>query len=171
MKIIKCKFLDCTDGEYQKIMNAIGVPNEEINNRSYFQHFGFSSIPQAPCVGIGIIYDNQITFFASADPASYRPALSSGETCIYADADKYIKLKTTGEIVIKNNNNTITLKADGDIEIGASNLASLVKDAVLNTLKLHTHPVAGAVANASTDTGMLALDTAPGNKTQNVQAD
>lgn len=140
MRIIKAKIQSVTDGEYQKILNAIGLPSEEINSRSYFQHCGFSSIPKQNTVGIAIIYGNQVTFFASADPASSRPTLSSeGDVCIYSDADKYVKILSTGEIKAGNNNNSITLKADGDIEIGSSSLKKLLTEDAASLYNTHTH--------------------------------
>lgn len=172
MRIIKGKIISVTDGEYQKVLTAIGVPNEEITNRSYFQHVGFSSIPRANSVGIGIMYDNQITFFASAEPLTDRPTLNNpGDTCIHSDENIYIKINANGDIGIVNENNSITINANGSINIGGSNLDALVKDAVLPTLRDHEHPISGGVAIKSTDAAMLVLDTAAGNKTQNVQAD
>lgn len=170
MRVFKCKITDVTDGDYQKKINAIGRPNEEINNRSYFQHVGFTSIPPAGSVGILIAEGDNLTVIASADPIASRPTLSNQkDVAMYADADKYIKILANGDIEASNNNNKIVLKANGDIELGSADLANLVKDAVLSTLQSHTHPVSGAVAIASTDAGMIVLSTAPGNKTSKVK--
>lgn len=170
MRVIKCGISSVTDGDFQKVVNGIGRSNEEINNRSYFQHVGFSSIPPAGSVGILIEDGDNLTLIASADPIANRPTLSNEkDAAMYADADKYIKILANGDIEAANNNNKIILKANGDIELGSASLEYLVKDAVLSTLQAHTHPVSGAVALASTDAGMLVLSTAPGNKTSKVK--
>lgn len=81
-----------------------------------------------------------------------------------------LHLKNDGSAVLSNDNNSVTLKVNGDIELGKSSLDSLVKSAVLGTIANHTHPVSGAVAGPSTDPAMIALPTAPGNKTQKTEA-
>ena len=170
--MIKVKISSVSEHNYQKLYTAIGRGAEEFNNRSYFQHAGFTSLPKANTVGIVIEDGNTFTMVATADPSSSRPTLASaGDAAIYSDADTYVMVKDDGEIEIANENNSITLKANGDIEIGNANLDKLVKQAVLTTLAAHTHPVSGAVAGVSTDAGMIALPTAPGNFTQNTEAD
>jgi phage gp45-like len=167
--MFKCIITDVTDGDYQKVVNALGRPNEQIVNRSYFQHVGFTSIPPEGSIGIIIHEDNNLSMIATADPATNRPALTNErDVAVYADANKYIKIDVDGKIEIKNNNNTITLKANGDIELGKAALDALVKAAALSPLAIHTHPVSGAAAGPSTDPAMAALTTTPGNKTQKV---
>lgn len=81
-----------------------------------------------------------------------------------------LHLKNDGSALIRNDNNSITLKVNGDIELGKSSLDSLVKAVTLSPIAVHTHPVSGAVAGPSTDPAMIALPTAPGNKTQKTEA-
>ena len=61
---------------------------------------------------------------------------------IKTESNSHSKLKTSGDIEVKNNNNTITLKANGDIELGASTLKlkTLVHSAFLTLYNAHTHP-------------------------------
>ena len=170
MRAFKCGIVSVTDGTFQKVLQAIGRSNEEINDRSYYQHVGFTSIPPAGSVEIIVADGDNLTMIASADPLDSRPELSNEkDVAVYADADKYVKILAGGDIEVANNNNKITLKANGDIELGSASLDDLVKSAVLSTLQNHTHPVSGAVAGVSTDPGMVILSTAPGNKTQKVK--
>lgn len=137
---MKVKIVDVTDGDYQKIFNAIGRPNEELNNRSYFQHVGFSSIPKAGTIGIVIKDGDNYTMIATTDESADRPALSNElDMCIYADADKYIKILATGEIEIANDNNKITLKENGDIELGSASLKKLIHEDIITAMNAHTH--------------------------------
>jgi len=155
-----------------KVCNATGVLGEQITNRAYIGQAGFSHIPNGN--DIGIMFQDRNTIVILASEGESRPYLDNElDTVMYSDADKYIKISNDGDITATNGSNTITLKANGDIELGASNLDKLVKEAVLSTLALHTHPVSGAppVAIASTDPAMLTLTTDPGNKTLNTKAD
>ena len=142
MSVIKCKIISVSEGEYQKIFSAIGrTSSEEINSRSYFQHVGFSSRPPADAVGIILTDGNNYTMIATADPAASRPTLTNEkDSCIYADADKYVMCKSGGDIEVANNNNKIILKSNGDIEIGDGTLKQLVHEDVFTAMNAHTHP-------------------------------
>lgn len=145
MRVIKCKVTSIEDQEYQKLFNAIGRPNEEIVNRSYFQHVGFTSIPPAGSVGILIIDGDNISMIASADQfptesEKGRPQLSNErDVAIYADQDKFIKISANGDIDIRNNGNRIMLKANGDIELGLTNLKKLLNEAAKDLYNNHGH--------------------------------
>jgi len=172
MRLIKITVSSATESNLYKKISASGNIGEEITERPYFQHRGFTSLPKEDDLAVALVDGNQVTLIGSVDSLTTRPELSSeGDVAIYVDTDKYVKIEADGKITVKNNNSTITLKANGDIELGTSSLDSLVKSAVLSTLAAHTHPVSGAVAGVSTDTGMVALATAPGNKTQSVEAE
>lgn len=121
--LIKTKISSVADGANQKIYNGIGRANEELNNRSYFQHVGFSSIPRANAVGIVLSEDDTYSMIATTDTSSDRPVLSSaGDVCIYADADKFVKVAADGAITIINDNGSIVLKANGQIDLNNGNL-------------------------------------------------
>lgn len=122
MKVMKCKIVEVTDGQVQKIIDALGGPGDEINERSYFQHTGFSSIPRADDIGIALVYGNSITFIGSADNKDDRPELNNeGDMCIYSDENKYIKVLASGDIEVSNGNASIELNAAGDIEASNGN--------------------------------------------------
>ena len=109
--MIKVKVSSVSEHTYQKLFSGIGRANEEFNNRSYFQHAGFTSLPKANTVGIVIEEGNTFTMVATADPSSSRPTLASaGDAAIYSDADTYVMVKDDGEIEIANENNSITLR-------------------------------------------------------------
>jgi len=170
MRMIKCKVTAVTDGDFQKLLNAIGRPNEEIVNRSYFQHVGLTSIPPAGSVGILIVDGDNVTMIASADPLADRPELSNEkDVALYADENKYVKINADGEIVVKNNNNTITLKANGDIEIGGSGLKKLITEDILTPMSTHIHAgvtAGGGVTGAPTYTPVLSTALHATQKTE-----
>ncbi|MCK5450251.1 MAG: phage baseplate assembly protein [Candidatus Omnitrophica bacterium] len=146
MRIIKCKISSVTDGDYQKIVNGIGRPNEEITERSYFQHVGLTSIPPVDSVGVALIDGNNVSVIATADSQASRPALTNEkDVAIYADADKYVKIVAGGDIEIANNNNSIILKANGDIELGGLSLRKLMTEDIITKYNTHVHvdPVSG----------------------------
>ncbi len=171
MSVIKCKIISVTDGEYQKIVDAIGrASSEEINDRSYFQHVGFTSIPPADTVGVMITDGNNYTMIATADPSASRPALSNEkDVAIYADADNYIKINgDTGEITVENDNNKITLKANGDIEIGGSGLKKLMTESMITAYNTHVH--SGVTVGAGSTGVPTALLSTAAHATQKTEA-
>jgi len=169
MRVIKVKILDVTDDTEQKIYNAIGRPNEELTERSYFQHVGFTSIPRANSVGIVLQDGENYTLIATTDTDSDRPTLSSsGDTALYSDSDKYIKIAATGEITIQNgaaSGGKITLKTNGDIEIGSTSLLKLINENFQTLYNNHGHDyVVGAapfITSAPTTTVIAAASPAP----------
>jgi len=132
MRVVKCRVTTVTDGDFQKIVNAIGRPNEEIVSRSYFQHVGFSSIPPAGTVGILITDGDNVTMIASADHLTSRPKLSNErDVAIYADADNYVK--------IDGNTDDIKINSEGKIEIGITTFAKVLVEAAKTLYNNHGH--------------------------------
>lgn len=137
MSVIKVSISGVTEGEAQKIFNAIGRPNENLENRSYFQHCGFSSIPRKSAIGVVLKDGDNYTMIASADHEDDRPVLSNdGDCCMYSSKNRYIKIdNSTGDITAKNDSGTITLKNNGDVELGEGvNLKDLVTEELINKL-------------------------------------
>jgi phage gp45-like len=157
--MIKVKIISVTDNDYQKLFTAVGRGNEEFNNRSYFQHSGFTSIPKANDIGIVIEEGNTYTMVATAGPLDDRPELSNeGDVAIYASAEKYVMVKDDGEIVIKNDaisGGKITIKTNGDIELGSSSLSALIKDTIITKFNTHTHISAAPTFATSVPTPLL----------------
>lgn len=175
MRIIKAKIISVTDGNYQKIVNAIGRPNEEIVNRSYFQHFGFTSRPPSGAVGIFIEDRNNLTMIASEVKAILpeggenpeRPEmLNEGDAALYSSVDTYVKvskedediritngnknqirLKSTGEVEIWNSDARLKVLANGDIELGNTPLKSLMTEDIIAKFNTHTHNESGSVTD------------------------
>jgi len=154
----------------QKLFSTDTTVVNKFSKRPIIGNVGFTSL--APEGSLGVVIKDGDNYTCIASESLDRPLLlNAGDAAVYSSETVFIKVLANGEITIENNNNSITLKANGDIEIGNANLDKLVKKAVLTTLAAHTHPVSGAVAGISTDAGMIALPTAPGNFTQNTEAD
>lgn len=162
ISVIKCKITSVVDGIFQKIYSAIGkTAADTITDRSYFQHVGFTSLPRADAVGIVLKDGQTLTMIATSDQDTDRPAMSAeGDCAVYADADKYVKIDAGGEITVKNNNNTITLKANGDIELGAASLKKLMTEDMIAVFNAHTH--AGVTVGAGV-TGTTATPLSTGS--------
>lgn len=121
--MIKVKIVSITENDYQKLYTGIGRANEEFNDRSYFQHAGFTSLPKANTIGIVIEDGNTYTMVATADPLADRPALTDKtDVAIYSNAERYVMIKADGEIMIANENGFVNLKPDGTVDINGGNL-------------------------------------------------
>lgn len=158
MRIIKCKVTTIADGDYQKVVNAIGRPNEEIVNRSYFQHVGFTSRPPTDTVGIIIDDGNNLTMIASADPLASRPELANEkDVAIYTDADNYIK--------INGDTDDIKINSEGKIEIGITAFAKVLVEAAATLYNNHGHvyvpPSTGVPLITSQPTASVIAATVP----------
>jgi phage gp45-like len=143
MRITKVKIVSVADGDSQKLYSAIGNAGEEFTDRIYYQHSGLSSIPKAGDMGVVLSDGNNHTMISTSDNLTDRPELSNeGDVCIYSDADKFIKVLANGNILISNNNNSVTLKTNGDIELGETALQSLMTKAAMDAFNLHVHTCA-----------------------------
>lgn len=170
MDIFKASIGTVEETELQQKITAIGQGGEEIIERSLYGMAKFHSTPKKGAIGVVIADEENVSMVATTDTKDDRPDDIEKLTVIYQDKNKFIGINESGEITIANDNNKVILKENGDIELGDGSLAALVKDAVLSALAIHTHPVSGAVALASTDPAMLILATDPANTTQKVKA-
>jgi len=94
-----------------KRFSASGRPDETINDREYFQHYGFTSRPKAGAEIIVIREGNHIIAVAS-DDRRYRIALEEGEVAIYTDEGDKIHLKRGRKIEVAGGEEvTISTKA------------------------------------------------------------
>lgn len=75
-----------------KRFSASGRPDETIENREYFQHYGFTSRPKA---GAEIIIIREGGHFVAvgSDDRRYRIALENGEVALYTDEGDKVHLK------------------------------------------------------------------------------
>ena len=128
-------------GTVQKI-DAVGRAGEEITERQSIAHVGFYSSPKPNSIGLVVAHGENITCIATGDKAEDRPDDIDDATTIYRDGDKFIKIKDSGDIIVSNNNNSIILKANGDIELGSGTLKKLVTEDILSVLTGHTHTCA-----------------------------
>lgn len=82
-----------------KRFSAFGRPDETIDNREYFQHYGYTSRPLA---GAEIIIIREGGHFVAvgSDDRRYRIALENGEVALYTDEGDKIHLKRNRVIEI-----------------------------------------------------------------------
>lgn len=98
MKMIRSVLSSVVEGAIKRFSGA-GRANETISDREYFQHYGFTSIPQPGAEGIAIDERNHIILIAS-DDRRYRIALKAGEVALYTDEGDYVKLGRNREITV-----------------------------------------------------------------------
>lgn len=89
-----------------KRFSAYGRTDETIDDREYFQHYGFTSRPKAGAELIIIHEDNHYVAIAS-DDRRYRIALEEGEVALYTDEGDKIHLRRNKEIHITSGNKLI----------------------------------------------------------------
>jgi len=80
-----------------KRFSATGRVDEDIDNREYFQHYGYTSRPPAGAEIIIIKEGNHILAIAS-DDRRYRISLADGECALYDNQGQKIHLKAGGQI-------------------------------------------------------------------------
>ena len=170
MDIYKASITKVSETEAQQKINAVGRCGEEINERSLFTQVGFHSTPKSGDIGVIASDEDSVSMIATTDFADDRPDDLENTTTMYKNKDSYIKIDDSNNIIVANANNKVILKSNGDIELGDGTLKKLVTEDVLSALSIHTHPVAGTLASASTDPAMLALATDPANLTQKTKA-
>jgi len=120
-----------------------------LTKRSFIEHAGFSSIPRDDTLAYVIKDGGNFTCIGTCNKD--RPELTDkGDTCLYSDEDKYVKIAADGTITIKNANNTVLLKANGDVEIGTTSLLHLMTSAMITVFNSHTHICSspGSASNA-----------------------
>lgn len=140
MSVEKVNIVSVSEDDLNKIFSAIGMGSGEYTNRSFYQHVGFTSKPKPDTIGLVLKSGDNYTMIASTDSKTDRPELSNDkDVAIYSDADKYVKINAGGDIEISNNNNTITLKANGGIELGTGILSKIIKETIITKYNTHTH--------------------------------
>lgn len=122
--MIRVNISSVSEATITKVFSGSGrTENEQIVDRPYFQHTGFTSIPKANTKGVADVQGNRVFLIATSDTQADRPVLSSEtDVAIYADADKYIKIEADGKITLANDNGTIVLEANGQVNINSGNL-------------------------------------------------
>ncbi|KAF0145125.1 MAG: mu-like prophage Flumu protein gp45 [Nitrospirae bacterium] len=126
-----------------KRLTASGRSDEIIENREYFQHYGFTSRPLSGAEAILIQDGNHIVMLAS-DDRRYRLAIEDGEVALYTDEGDHILFKRGKEIYIKSGNK---LKADieNDVEINTKRIKAIATESAdINTALLTAHATTSA---------------------------
>lgn len=109
-----------------KLFSAIGRIGETIDNREYFQHYGFTSRPQAGAEIIIIKEGNHYIAVAS-DDRRYRIALEEGEVALYTDEGDKIHLKRDKTIEIVSGNKLIaTVENEVELTTKTANVTASV---------------------------------------------
>lgn len=67
-----------------KRLSARARLDESVADREYFQHYGFTSRPQAGAEGI-LLREGGVVYMVASDDRRYRVAIENGEVCIYTD--------------------------------------------------------------------------------------
>lgn len=135
-----------------KRFSASGRADETIDNREYFQHYGYTSRPLAGAEII-IIREGGHFVAVASDDRRYRISLENGEVALYDDLGQTIHLKRTGIEIASPTKITLTapdviiaastavtmttplVQASGDITDATRNMAE--DRAIYNS---HTHP-------------------------------
>jgi len=78
-----------------KRFSATGRADETIDNREYFQHYGFTSRPLGGAEAIIIKEGNHIIMIAS-DDRRYRLRIEEGEAALYDDLEQKVYLTRNG---------------------------------------------------------------------------
>jgi hypothetical protein len=135
MNIYPVKITSISD---QARLFAGNSPVGDYQDRTFIQQSGFTSHPPARAFGIVLVEDNACYLISTSD--DQKPSVpNERDTAIYSDADKYVMVKADGDIEIANNNNKITLRANGDIELGSGTLQKLLNKAAMDIYNVHTH--------------------------------
>lgn len=133
---------------------------------THMQDFGFISIPPEEG-GKGILIYPSSTrgkgvMIAAASPDHIPEGFEPGDCGLFNNEG----------VVLKLSGKTVTFVGAEEYLIGEEgSTKKLVTEDVLQTLAVHTHPVAGAAASASVDPEMLVLATDPANTTQKLQGE
>ena len=78
-----------------KRFTASGRPDEMIESREYFQHYGFTSRPKSGAEGIVILMPGNYYMIAS-DDRRYRLQIEEGEAALYDDLGQKVHLTRAG---------------------------------------------------------------------------
>ncbi len=98
-----------------KLFSASGRTGETIDNREYFQHYGFTSRP-LPGAEIIIIREGNHFIAIASDDRTYRLAVEEGEVALYTDEDDKIHLKRDKTIEIVSGNKLIAT-VENEVEL------------------------------------------------------
>jgi len=133
---------------------AIGRVNEEFNNREFWQHYGFTSVPKEGANALILTQGNRIYMIAS-DDIRYRIQLQEGEVALYTDEGDNIVLKR-GNIIEINAKNKVVVNASsevdiksGSINLGEGILSSLMKDSIIEKYNAHIHNGSGGTPSSN----------------------
>ncbi len=113
-----------------KRFSAAGRTDETIENREYFQHYGFTSRPLAGAEAILIQEDNHIVMIAS-DDRRYRLGIEAGEVCLYTDEGDHIRMMRNKEIYVKSGNK-LTADVENEVTITTKTAVINAVDATVN---------------------------------------
>jgi phage gp45-like len=130
-----------TEG-FIKLFSAAGRYEETIEEREYFQHYGFTSRP-LPDAELIIINEGNHYIAVASDDRRYRLAVENGEVALYTDEGDKIHLKRDKTIeIISGNKLVATVENEVDITTKTANITASESCTV-------TSPVVKAIASAS----------------------
>lgn len=136
-----------------KRFSASGRTDETIEDREYFQHYGFTSRPLAGAEIIIINDDNHYLAIAS-DDRNYRVAVENGEVAIYTDEGDKIHFKRDKTIHVVSGNKLI---ADVTNEVDINTKAVKINASVSVDVDTQTITI-NATTSADIETGTMNID-------------
>jgi len=133
--IIRGRVVETSEGVIKRFA-ADGLVNVE--DREYFQHYGFTSRPKA---GAEIIYllDGNIVIAFASDDRRYRLRIEEGEAAIHDDLGQKVHL--TREGIVAESPTAVTAIAP-QVNLGGdrAGLLALIDERILALINSHTHP-------------------------------
>jgi phage gp45-like len=110
-----------------KLFSASGRTGETIDNREYFQHYGFTSRP-LPGSEIIIIKEGNHYIAVASDDRRYRLAIEDGEVALYTDEGDKIHLKRDKTIeIVSGNKLKATVANEVDLTTKVANVNASVR--------------------------------------------
>lgn len=144
------------------------MKDETKSNVERIQQFGFSSRPKkgAESVVVFVNGNRDHALVIAVDDSRYRiKNLPEGASIHYDWDGNYVKLSKEAGIEIDAPNEKVTIKASGDIEIGNSQLKTLVNESFKTIFDNHVHNVSVAGTPAAqtgiTSSPVAAVGTSP----------
>lgn len=151
-----------------KRFSAFGRPDETIDNREYFQHYGYTSRPKAGAEII-IIREGGHFVAVASDDRRYRIALEEGEVALYTDEGDKVHLKRGRIIEIVGGEKIVATTKVAEVTAAISMTVTSPEVTVVATAKVTmTTPlleVSGSITSGGNITAAGNIADANGTKT------
>lgn len=125
---------NCVEGVIKRFA-ALGLI--DVDDREFFQHYGFTSRPQAGSEAVYLVEGNLVLAIGS-DDRRYRIAVESGEVALYDDLGQKVHLTRDGIAI----DSPLPVTVNGaaiNLGNGTAELRVLIDERLLDLLNNHTH--------------------------------